>query len=686
MSNNQYRPEIDGLRAVAILLVVLYHASFSLGDYTLFSGGYIGVDVFFVISGYLITRILLSDMGRGSFTFLNFYERRARRILPALITVATVSSIFAWQILLPEPLLEYGQSLMATALFSANIYFLQLDNYTAELIAHRPLLHMWSLGIEEQFYIVFPALLLIISKRPKQWLTPFLVLCFCLSLFLAHYGSTNYLGANFYLAPSRVWELIGGSFLACLSSGKSTYTPSRLSQYVPLIGMAAILFFAFWADESLPHPSLYTLPPVIGTMALIWFADPRSRVIQLLSAKPIVWLGLVSYSFYLWHQPVFALTRVYVDRTLFSHEKLLLIGISFLLATVTYFVIEKPTRNRTITSSRTVWLIAALGSFAMVGFGLTIHLGNGFPGRHFASTMLSDAMQGRHAPNIGSLKCKNFEPKEGHCQFPGPAPVGYTLFTVGDSHIRTLDAPIVDRLDTLEFVSNFIPLNSGSSLFTFDLDIVIEEGRNSTPLGLTTFNHQRFQKILEFSNPIIITGGRLPLYLENDRFNNREGGIEPGEKCYIVKEDKTGYVRPNQGEITKAFQVTIETLLDQGIKIVLLYPIPEVGWDVPKKISQMLKDQPHQQMIKTLKTAPLTTSYDLYKARSASAKAVYDSIVDHPNLIRIFPDTLFCKTDRCSSHDKDHLFYRDDNHLSFYGANMVLDRIVKEVKQRWHIQ
>ncbi|MCP3888173.1 MAG: acyltransferase [Desulfobulbaceae bacterium] len=686
MPVHNYRPEIDGLRAVAILLVVIYHASFSIGEHTLFPGGYIGVDVFFVISGYLITRILLSDMEKDSFSFTRFYERRARRILPALITVAFTASIFSWHILMPEPLLEYGQSLIATAIFSANIYFQQLDNYTAELIAHRPLLHMWSLGIEEQFYILFPALLLLVYKKFNRQLLPFLAISFCASLLLAEYASKNHSGLNFYLAPSRVWELVGGAFLSCLSLRNKKYSEPYWVRSLPLIGLVMILLFACLADDSLRHPSLYTLPPVIGTMWLIWFNDPGSRVIRLLASRPVVWLGLVSYSFYLWHQPVFSLTRVYLDRTLVNHEKLLLIAASAILAAVTYFLIEKPTRNRRRTSSRVIWFTAALGSLAMIGFGLTIHFGNGFPGRQLSSSMLREVMYGKHAPDAGPLKCKNYEPEKGHCQFSGTATGGFTLLTVGDSHIRTLDAPIIDNLDKLSFVSAFIPLNSGSSLFTFDLDLLIDEGGNATPLGLITYNAKRYQKILDFSNQIIITGGRLPLYLENDRFNNLEGGIEPGDKCYIIKQDQTRYNRKSLGEIALAFQTTIEELLNRGIKVILVYPIPEVGWNVPRQIEKLLREQPYDQTIKILQTQPLTTSYQVFKKRSASAYDVYDTIADHPDLLRIYPENLFCKTDRCTTHNDSHLFYWDDNHLSFYGASMLLENIIEKAVDRWELQ
>ncbi|MBU1564522.1 MAG: acyltransferase [Proteobacteria bacterium] len=685
MSATTYRPEIDGLRALAILLVVLYHASFTIGDVSIFPGGYIGVDVFFVISGYLISRILLFDMKAGTFSVFRFYERRARRILPALITVTGIASVFAWHILMPDSLLEYGRSLLATAFFSANIFFLKLDAYTAELIAHRPLLHMWSLGIEEQFYIVFPLLLFWFFTKFNRRLVGFLCAGFIASLLLAEYCSTRYPGANFYLAPTRVWELVGGSLLACLESKALNFRQSPLSQYLPLLGISAILAFAVFADDGLRHPSLFTFPPVLGTMILIWFADSRSAVFKFLTLKPVVWTGLISYSLYLWHQPVFVFARVRLERSLLTQEKMVLITICFLLAALTYFLVEKPTRNRSVTSSRTIWSIGLTGSLAIALFGLFVHLGEGFPTRFFAAKLIDEAMQDRYAPNVGPLKCKNYDPEKGHCQFQGVKKDGYTLFTVGDSHIRTLDAPIVKNLENIDFVSSFIPLNSGTSFFTFDLDILQIDGKKQTPLGLVSYNRNRFEKIMEFDKQIVITGGRLPLYLEHDRFDNAEGGREQGGKCSFVKTAGKDTVLQGDEEVLSSYQKTIAMLLGKGIKVILIYPIPEVGWDVPKEMSERVEQHWLGRMEKTMQTYALTTSYRVFKDRTLRAYQLYDSIDDHPNLLRIYPETLFCREGRCTTHNDTSLYYRDDNHLSYYGAMMVLEDILGQIQTKWGI-
>ena len=680
MSTSQYRPEIDGLRAIAILLVVLFHASFSRGEYLLFAGGYIGVDVFFVISGYLITRILLSDMQRSNFSFVKFYERRARRILPALLTVTACTSVAAWYLLMPDGLLEYGRSLVATALFVANIFFLKLDNYTAELIAHRPLLHMWSLGIEEQFYIFFPPLLLVFFRYCRKYLTLMFTLIFLCSLLFSEYASLHHPGANFYLAPSRAWELLGGGILAWFEINDRRLVSPKFSAILSLLSMVTILGFAVIADESLRHPSLYTLPPVLATMILILTLDCKSITRTVLTARPMVWTGLISYSLYLWHQPVFAFTRIRLERPLLSSEKFFLLIVCFLLGMLSYYLVERPTRNRRVTSNRTIWSIALGGSLCIAIFGMSIHLGEGFPTRYNAAKILADSRQNRYAPDQGSRKCKNFVVEEGYCQFKGPASDGYTLITLGDSHIRTLDAPIVHNLSKLDFVENFIPLNSGTSFFSLDLDILMEQSQKKTPLNLVEYNSSRYAVIQQFTQQIVVTGGRLPLYLENTRFENLEGGIELGDRCWFISGETDNLTPLTFEEVLTSYQQTISELLQSGMKVVLIYPIPEVGWDVPKEMASRASEK---NIETTLKKYPLHTSYQVFRARSARAYQLYDAIPDHPDLLRIYPEHILCQADRCLTHDSTSLYYRDDNHLSFYGASLLLEHMHERMLTKW---
>ena len=204
-----YRPEIDGLRAIAVVAVILYHTQFDISGYEIFQGGFIGVDIFFVISGYLIASIIIKELNiSGTFSFKNFYARRIRRILPALIAVMFISFPFAWFYLLPNNFVDYSKSILYSLGFSSNYYFWSLGRTYEDINSLiKPFLHTWSLSVEEQFYIIFPIVLLIIFKYCKNYLAPILIISLFLSLIIADFGSRNYPGSTFYFLPTRSWEL-----------------------------------------------------------------------------------------------------------------------------------------------------------------------------------------------------------------------------------------------------------------------------------------------------------------------------------------------------------------------------------------------------------------------------------------------------------------------------------------------
>ena len=340
-----YRPEIDGLRAIAVTAVVLYHADFVIRGINPFKGGFIGVDVFFVISGYLITSIIAREMQEGNFSFATFYERRARRILPALFTVTAASIPFAWMYMLPKALKEYAGSVLSILVFGSNIWFWLEDSYTAEPSALKPLLHTWSLSVEEQFYILFPIILLLLWKFLREHITTIFVLAFFFSLQLAHFGSANFADANFYLLPTRTWELLAGAILAKVELDKGRISHPFLDLTMPSIGLFLICNAIVFLDDQMRHPSLITLLPVVGTMLLIWFCKKRELVSDLLGSTPFVAVGLISYSFYLWHFPIFAFARI-KDDTLSGYDKIEHTALALLLSVATYLLIEKPFRRK----------------------------------------------------------------------------------------------------------------------------------------------------------------------------------------------------------------------------------------------------------------------------------------------------------------------------------------------------
>ena len=309
-----YRPEIDGLRAIAVGAVILYHAQITILGYQPFNGGFIGVDIFFVISGYLITSIILKELvTTGSFSFKHFYERRIRRIFPALLFVMLVSLPLAWIVLLPNSLVDFSKSILYSLVFSSNFYFhYSGQEYGADGSSLKPFLHSWSLSVEEQFYILFPIVLFITFKYFRKYLIHILILGFIISLGLAEWTSRHYPSASFYFLHTRMWELLAGSILAYFEITLGHRSKNKiLNLILPTIGLILIGHSIVFFDDEMFHPSFYTLSPIIGVCLIIWFSNKDELVTRILSTKLFVGIGLISYSLYLWHYPIFTFYRNY---------------------------------------------------------------------------------------------------------------------------------------------------------------------------------------------------------------------------------------------------------------------------------------------------------------------------------------------------------------------------------------
>ncbi len=373
----QYRPEIDGLRAVAVLPVILFHAGIE-G----LSGGFVGVDVFFVISGFLITGIIARELAAGDFSIVRFYERRARRILPALFLVLAASSVAALAIMLPYELKAFGQGLVAVALFVSNILFWQQSGYFAAASELNPLLHTWSLAVEEQFYIIFPLVLMALWRWKLRAVWMVLATLTVCSLLLADYASTRVPSANFFLLPTRAWELGIGALLA-LWLMRRPQPSGILAEALGLAGLAAIAVSVLLYGPQTPFPSFHALLPVLGTAAVLYAAQPATLAGRLLSWKPAVGIGLISYSAYLWHQPLFAFARLTAPET----EPplwlmLLLAGASLGLAGLSWRFVERPFRRKDGFGRGAVFSMAAAGNVVAIIFGFLFVQTAGFPGRY----------------------------------------------------------------------------------------------------------------------------------------------------------------------------------------------------------------------------------------------------------------------------------------------------------------
>ena len=377
-----YRREIDGLRAVAVLPVILFH-----GGFQAFSGGFIGVDVFFVISGYLITSILLGEIRARSFSIAKFYERRARRILPALFVVMLGCLPFAWLWLLPADMKDFAKSLIGTSAFISNIVFWRQTGYFDGGADLKPLLHTWSLAVEEQYYVLFPMLLAVTMKLKERWVSAVIGGLLMASLALAQWGCVYIPSSTYYLLPMRGWELLVGSLVAFFGPAevRSWFGTSKAGaaaiEALSLAGMALIVLGIVALNERTPFPGFYALIPTVGTALIILFSSQQTIVGRVLGNSVLVGIGLISYSAYLWHQPIFAFAKYRGGDDPSVVLQFALTGLALGLAYLTWKFVETPFRDRKKVSRRAIIVSSVCVGSGFIALGAAGLLSGGFDQR-----------------------------------------------------------------------------------------------------------------------------------------------------------------------------------------------------------------------------------------------------------------------------------------------------------------
>lgn len=438
----KYRREIDGLRAVAVITVIFFHAGFKA-----FEGGFIGVDVFFVISGYLITTIILSDMNNQKFSIVTFYERRARRILPALFFVMLCCLPFAWIWLLPNHLKDFSESLTAVSLFSSNILFWRESGYFGVASELKPLLHTWSLAVEEQYYVLFPLFLMALWKLRKSSIFGSLMVVGAVSLIAAQWGAYHHPSPTFFLLPTRSWELAIGALIAFYFFYKREHAEfiksrKKTSEVFGFVGLLMICYSVFAFDKNTPFPSLYALIPTVGTGLIIIFSTSETAVGRFLGIKPMVGMGLISYSTYLWHQPLFVFAR---HRSLTEPGTTLLLILSassILLAYISWRFVERPFRDKKVVSRKGVFTFAVAGSLIFTSIGIVGHKADGFVSRYPQEQQIVANYETtyNHSKYMREGSCF-LRPEQGYTSFPKSCYDGIseqTSMIWGDSHAASL--------------------------------------------------------------------------------------------------------------------------------------------------------------------------------------------------------------------------------------------------------
>lgn len=645
-----YRPEVDGLRALAVIPVILFHAGIS-G----FSGGYVGVDIFFVISGYLITSIILKDVDRRRFSLWDFYERRARRILPALTLVVACSTIAAYLFMPPNYLTQYAQSVVAVMLFAANIYFYLTTNYFSTEADEKPLLHTWSLGVEEQFYLFFPLMVMALAPWGRKALWRSLILLSLLSLGFAHYLlAQREFTANFFLIFSRAWELALGAMVAMLPLSRVTQR-RQLNQAGGLLGLVAIIFAIVFYDVDTPFPSVYTLAPVLGACLLIVFAQSGTVAWQLLSWKPMVAIGLVSYSLYLWHQPLFAFLRLKWIGEPPVALFLLASALTGALAVLTWRYIEQPFRDRRRYSRRAIFVSSGAVLCSFIAIGLAGHATKGYNARATVDYSASIKASPKRDECHSSFGDK-FDP-EHTCRYFGKQ---ITWAAFGDSHMVEPAYALARRLE---------PLDQGVMHFSYSM---------CPPALLFDVNvkgcHQWIKDVLSYLEndkaiENVLLGFRYGLFLYGDQLNTypETPNENPADK---IATDKSLSAEQAREFYWQSLSALVDQLLAAGKRVYVLYPVPELPLHVEKAVFPVVAYGSETPL-------PLgrAVSAEYYKARNEFILGKLDSLPYSDRLIAVKPFDIFCRDGYCPVVRDGKALYFDDDHLSIAGASMVVDAI-----------
>lgn len=639
-----YRADIDGLRAIAVVAVVVFH-----GFPQLLPGGFTGVDVFFVISGYLITSILAADLQRLRFSYRRFYERRVRRLIPSLLIVVAATYLAGWWVLYPWELDDLGNQALAGLLFLANIYQWSESGYFDAPARTKALLHLWSLGVEEQFYLVWPLVLYGLNRasaRPIPWVAGLSLGSFLTGLSLM---ASDPSGA-FYLPISRFWQLGIGALLALLPAGSRVALP-----FLAIIGMALVLASFVLISDGYRYPGFYALAPTLGAALVIWQTPQSNVILKLLSARPLVAIGLISYPLYLWHWPALVLLAIATGETPHWAARLIALALCLALAWLTWRYVEVPVR-----SSRSRHLVPVIG-VATLALCAPL-LAAFFSGRNavrddlepeaaeLRALPLIDAACEKYARGLNSPYCRLHDPNR--------AP---SIALVGDSHADHLSIGLATALARSQ-------------------ENMIQLGDNGCPplYGVLRpdLGYQRclaMQRVLDFvlADPnihTVVLAARWPMFAAGAKY-----APIPNLTVALLdshQPDETDSARIIQAALAR----TLAAAVVAGKTVWFVQSVPELNFEP----HQCDRQRPIWQLIGRTRQCMLSrTNLDL-------RKSAYRSIIDaalaaQPGVRSFDPESLLCDAKGCSGRNAEGWLYRDNNHLSAAGSELIGSALAKRI-------
>ncbi len=635
-----HRNDIDGLRAVAIVPVLLFHAGVSW-----IPGGFTGVDVFFVISGFLITGLILNDVDAGKFSIVHFYERRVRRILPALFFLLICTSLAAYALFLPDDAREFGRSLFATMLFSSNILFAKQTGYFQPSADVKPLLHTWSLAVEEQFYILYPLFLFLLTRYLRRRYAMGLFSVFALSLAFSIWDVHLHRSVAFYSSGARAWELLLGGILARpvipLLRGRI------VADVVGVVGLGLLVCSFVFLSGSLPFPGLNALCPTLGTALIIYSGTSQETFVsKTLSTKPVVFIGLISYSLYLWHWVLIVFYKYSTLRQLTPLSTSIVISTAVIIATLSWKFVENPFRGprKLVQSRRLLFAGAATGSAIFVLFAGVLFYTQGLPARFSKQVMALLAAKNDYWPRRDACLDKI-------CPV-GDADAAPTFILWGDSHAGAI-APAFEQIATGRQISGFVASSTACAPL----------------LGLMRYDEDDKEKCVRFNQSVlnfieskrvrnVFLHARWGLYAEGTRFSQEWGGPA------LLTADRDS--QKDYAAFALLLNSTVARLRQSGLNVAVIGSVPEIGLDVPTSLARVAASgRPPEVAIR----------YSDFMARQARTFNLFSHVEKNFKVRVVYPHELLCNSGWCSTVRDNRVLYVDSNHLSVQGADYLVPEL-----------
>lgn len=684
---NSYRPEIDGLRALAVLPVIFFHAGIEV-----FNGGYVGVDIFFVISGYLITTVILKDIEREKFSIIHFYQRRAKRILPALITTITLSLPIAVILLPPSDLENFSKSIISSLTFWSNFQFLSETGYFATPGEYKPLLHTWSLSIEEQFYILYPLFFVVFFTRNKKNFYLLILIILFLSLFFAQWsGNLNFqypfidedlllysksFLTEFMMPFGRIWELALGAVCAFLINSKNDYFEAKdekifLFNIFSSLGIFLIFFSFFYLSKNFPYPSFYTLIPTFGTALLILFSQENTFVKKLLSYKVLVFVGLISYSAYLFHYPIFSFIK-YTSTNINNYIYIYIIPVVLFFSFLNWKFVEQPFRKKNSSLKKFI-LFISISYLFLISIAVYIYTNDGLNKRE--AFILPKNIEKSFVFSENGRKCFDvnyIHKKENHkeiCKIGNLDNEKIDFVVFGDSHIVNF-YPLINELAKKYNKSGLFIGYSGCppilNVYNLRRDQKEKNCHELNKIILKIVNEQKINNLIFISKWVYYTDG--------DHLGANLNALS-------LKPRRSSNKNLSKEAFTQGLNSTLEVYekIEKKVFIVEQAPQQMLG---PKQIyyRSFNKDK----MKFTNKLSHYSLHFNEHKKHQSFVKKILNNFeAKYKNLTLINLDDIFCNNPgkKCLIGNEKYSFYIDESHLSTQGANLTKKKFANIIEK-----